>query len=537
MLASAGSASADVFVVNSLADAPADGCSSVPGGCTLRDAITETNDNLSVEGDQIDFDVTGAIGLSTPLPEIETRTTITGPGPGPGALTVYRQSGLLRIFTLNGTGAGDAIRIERLTIDNGDAGTLSGGGVFVDAGGVNILDQVVVKDNKAANGGGIFISSDTGASLDIVRSMIIGNTANGAPQGTGGGIRNQGELLVDSSTIANNSATTGSGGGISSGETSGDSAVIVNSTIAGNKASSFGGGLQLSNGGLSLLSDTIARNTSNSDDSGSEPGGGVSLTATGADFANTILAENVRGTAAPVADQCVLGSGVGTTLDSDGYNLRSSDDPNPGVCGPHFNKPGDSVNPVPLLGLLADNGGATETIALLPGSPAINAGNPLPPASMAYPACRPSDQRGLPRGGVTGICDIGAFEVQPAPATGAGTPSPPSPPNQFEIARVKRNKKKGTANLFVVVPGPGEIGLEGKGIAEIAAEGFAAKSVAVAGGEVKLKVKPAKKGKQGRRLRNRLRRKGNAKVTVQITFQPSGGSPSTQGAKLTLIDR
>ena len=76
--------------------------------------------------------------------------------------------------------------------------------------------------------------------------------------------------------------------------------------------------------------------------------------------------------------------------------------------GSNFNNVGDMDNTDPLLGPLADNGGPTLTCGLLPGSPAINTGDP---------ACPPpdTDQRGFPR--PEGIrCDIGAFEgVQVVP--------------------------------------------------------------------------------------------------------------------------
>ena len=446
-LASASPASATSFVVNSLGDGDDGMCTTDPGGCTLREAIDDANANGSVEADQISFSVTGAIGLSTQLPEITTRTTIAGPGVA--ALTVYRQSGTLRIFTLNGATAGDTIRIENLTIDNGDAGVLNGGGVYVDVGGINVLDGVIVKRNQAADGGGVFVSF--GASLDVLRSTITGNTANDLAQGQGGGINNNGELFVDSSAITDNTASFGLGGGIRSGETGTNAATIVNSTIAGNKAASSGGGVQVTNGGLLLRSDTIVGNTSDLDNSGNEPGGGVNILPTGADVANTILAGNVRGTVAPVPSDCRLGAAMGTAVDSAGYNLRSSADeaPGPGECDPGFNQPGDAIIPamVTTLGPLADNGGPTPTIALLPGSPAIDAGNPATPSSAvgSYPACPATDQRGLPRGGAAGRCDIGAFEVQPPPPVSPTSPSPTSSPLASPAPRKKCKRKKNRA--------------------------------------------------------------------------------------------
>ena len=66
-----------------------------------------------------------------------------------------------------------------------------------------------------------------------------------------------------------------------------------------------------------------------------------------------------------------------------------------------FRLPSDLQNTNPLLGPLANNGGPTDTLALLPGSPAINAGGSV--------GCPATDQRGVPR--PPGHCDIGAFQL------------------------------------------------------------------------------------------------------------------------------
>lgn len=93
-------------------------------------------------------------------------------------------------------------------------------------------------------------------------------------------------------------------------------------------------------------------------------------------------------------------------ITSNGYNLSSD-----GTC--NFSNSGDINNTDPKLGTLENWGGPTPTIPLLPGSPAIDAGNPL--------GCKDSqghllttDQRGMPRPNKedTGGCDIGAYETQ-----------------------------------------------------------------------------------------------------------------------------
>jgi fibronectin-binding autotransporter adhesin len=325
---------------------------------------------------------------------------------------------------------------------------LVGGGVFVDVGGLNFLDNVVVTGNTASSGGGIYISPSggpTAANLSLIRTTISNNDAVDV-NGEGGGIVNNGELTVNSSTIAGNqvtAATFGAGGGIWMAETGAAFTLVSNSTITGNSVRGSGGGLYLGNGILAIESSTIARNTSDSDDAGNDDGGGIYVVVTsaggqGADLANTLLAQNGRGTANPVADQCGLGNPA-SSVESFGYNLRGSAD---AECNPAFVGTGDMVDANPLLGPLSSNGGQTLTMPLLPGSPALNAANPLTP-NGAYPACEPFDQRGFPRGGAEGRCDIGAFEgvfqapVQPPP--GAGTPT--GAPFNLKAA-VKKCKKK-----------------------------------------------------------------------------------------------
>jgi Ca2+-binding RTX toxin-like protein len=98
------------------------------------------------------------------------------------------------------------------------------------------------------------------------------------------------------------------------------------------------------------------------------------------------------------------------------------------------------------------------------------------------------------------------------------------PPNDFTFGKVKKNKRKGTAKLTVIVPGPGGLELAGKSLK-------ATSKAAAAAGEVKLKVKA--KGNKKRKLNQT----GKTKVRPAVTYTPSGGTSATQDKKVRLVKR
>ncbi len=106
--------------------------------------------------------------------------------------------------------------------------------------------------------------------------------------------------------------------------------------------------------------------------------------------------------------------------------------------------------------------------------------------------------------------------------------STPLPTNDFKIDRLKRKTSKGIALLFVTVPGPGEIALQGKGIRQIGAAGLATAARFVEAGRVKLVIRA--KGKQAKTLR----KTGKVKLKAKITYAPTGGEAATQSRKLKL---
>lgn len=266
-----------------------------------------------------------------------------------------------------------------------------GGGVSA-KGGALTLTHCTISNNKTrgfeTEGGGVFVWLGT---LAVTNSTVSRNdsTATLGGAGLGGGIIVRGSMTLTNCTIANNLARgmNASGGGLYVLLLEGGEAVLSNCTIAGNSAAASevgnvaGGGVMLYWGKATLINCTLVRNAvSGGDILGS---GGIAIVQNpwGTTFiGNSIIANNI-------------GGNVDAPYTSLGYNLID-------------------VDLAATLGPLRNNGGPTETIALLPGSPAIDAGNNALVAGITI------DQRGLSRV-VNGIVDIGAFEARSDTAAAA----------------------------------------------------------------------------------------------------------------------
>ncbi len=323
-------------------------------------------------------------------------------------------------------------------------GNIGRGGGIDNTGKMSVTD-CTVSGNSATGGGGLEVDSigagggieNTGV-LSIAGSTISGNSVTGGysiyqagGNASGGGIDNTGTLSITGCTVSGNSATGGvsyndliggthfpepGGNGIGGGISNSGMLSVNNSTLSGNTVRG-GGGSSIGNGSgggmsnseaLSLANCTISGNTA------SDSGGGLADSGT-ASISFITAADNSAGsgviaiTAASPASVVSIDSiyqdaqgenvflAAGGSFVSSGYDLFS-DTPAISLA------PTDLVNIDPMLGPLADNGGPTLTQALLPGSPAIDAGTPV--AGIA------TDQRGAPRPQLTAP-DIGAFQVQP----------------------------------------------------------------------------------------------------------------------------
>ncbi|TMC57853.1 MAG: hypothetical protein E6J26_05765 [Chloroflexi bacterium] len=145
---------------------------------------------------------------------------------------------------------------------------------------------------------------------------------------------------------------------------------------------------------------TIAGNTADSDNNGVGDGGGIRIFAGTFEVRNSIIAGNFDNSPSVKHNDC---SGL---IQSLGHNLIQDSF----GCAIGGSTLEDLYGKDPLLAPLADNGGPTRTRALLPGSPAIDAGNPVPSTVDELHACADVDQRGVPRP-IGRFCDSGAYEA------------------------------------------------------------------------------------------------------------------------------
>lgn len=418
-----------------------------PGdGCTLREAIDATNfDSVGSSGCVAD----GAFGSD--VIQLPAGTYVLTSG----QLTKNADSGSGGSLTINHTGGGvtavDGNDSSRVFV-NGAGGTLTLAGFGVQNGFVTV--------------------------------------------GSGGGISNSGVLtLVDMAVTDNVGGTTsGDGGGIVSFSSS--TLNLSNVTIAGNRSEGSGGGV-FSAGTLTANNVTIAGNTADTDSAPPGDGGGLYRDSGSLSLANTLISGNTDTTGQ--APDCAVAS----SLTSNGFNLIGN------ASGCTFAPAeGDIVGTPAQLAALAQNGGASPTMALLPGSPGADDGNPDTPGSNAA-ACLDADQRGIgrPRGTA---CDIGAYEAEP--------------PNAITLGKLSRDKKKGNATLAVSLPYGGQLEVSGTGVAASKSASF----TLTASGTVKVRL--AATGKQKRTLK----KKGKVTLTVNLAFDPINGTPSATTTKVKL---
>jgi hypothetical protein len=340
------------WYVNGVGGSDSNNCTSSTTACkTIGHAIS-----LAMSGDSI------MVATATYVENLNISKALKIRGSGTNA-TILPENANLPVVQV-----ATHVVLSKLTISRGkNSGVLNSGTL--------IMNDCVVSHNSGQRhygisfGGGIY----NVGTLTINNSTISVNGASG-----GGGIYSRGTATINSSTLTGNSGTVGAG--IFS--QFGAPLVITNSTITEN-IGDVGGGVT---GGTTVISSsTISGNSAAN-------GGGIANAVV--TFRNSIVANNKGG-------NC-----YNSTLTSNGYNLSSDN-----TC--NFNEAGDLNNTDPKLGPLQNNDGPTKTMALLPGSQAIDAGNPLG-CTDGNGHLLKTDQRGKPRPDKedSSACDMGAFERQ-----------------------------------------------------------------------------------------------------------------------------
>lgn len=356
---------ATTFNVDRTDDVIASGCNDgVPNDCSLRGAIIAANagggaDIINLPAGTYVLAIMGRCEDAAATGDLDITAPVTIVGAG-APTTIIDASGIDRVFDV----AAD-LDLQGVTIRNGDARTMT----------------------CIPDGGGIFSApappTTTAVQLTLTDVAISGNRA-----AHGGGIDNESgsTLTIEGVTLNGNSADL-AGGGLQNIATPAG-ATLTNATVSGNLAGT-GAGIH-NEGELTLTSVTMSGNTL--DDIGERT------------IRDTIVAGS------PANTNC---TGSGTTL-SENHNLDSGN-----TCD--FGDATDLTATDPSLGPLQDNGGPTQTHALLPGSPAIDAGDPAcPPPAM--------DQRGTSRPQPAGgRCDIGAYEFVPGTGGSSTTTTTTTP--------------------------------------------------------------------------------------------------------------
>ncbi|MEM0944297.1 MAG: right-handed parallel beta-helix repeat-containing protein, partial [Pseudomonadota bacterium] len=385
------------FVVDTLSDV----VDANDGVTSLREVLSIANSNG--EADQITF-AAGLSGGTLTLGGLELTSsedlTIDGDITGDGVADITLDgNNASRVLLVNG----GTTTLESLTIQNGYSNGSYGGNLYanINAAGLTLIDSTVtggyaraslgggygggisaylsdltiirstVSDNRAQNAGGIdFYGSNIGT-LTILDSTISGNVATGRD---GGLLVNGGDGTITNTTIANNVGAEQSGG---LAIVSGTDVTVTNATITANFGGATGG-VRIDQAALTLQNSIVSGNAGGTEDDLSTGG-----TLTGGNIVGDEIFANGTLTGTTTIDQVFA-----QTVD-----VLDEQDADTGVDG----------------GLLADNGGLVQTVALVPEGAAIDLGDPgLLDPGVVTDARGPGFDRNA---GGLGV-DLGAFEEQ-----------------------------------------------------------------------------------------------------------------------------
>ncbi len=399
---------------------------------TLRSVIA-----AAADGDTIDLSTSGCSTITLTAGQLavtQNGLTLIGP-PVTAAGPALSIDGNRASRVILSTGTSGALEIDNITITNGyklaaDNAQANGGAIFT----TNdlVLNNSAVTNSSASGyyvfGGAVLVVGNA----TINNSQITGNSGIAATSATstssqvgvvGGAIYAVNNIYLKNSTISGNSALVGTnanaatpgilaGGGIAIGYFGNSTAsTIVGSTISGNYSYGRSGGIE-ANHYLTITNSTVSGNSAyfigainaygaivnvqnstiafnygyNSTGGVYGPGSNGSIT-----MNSTIVANNTVTSAATPSDLNAAGS---VTAAGDN-NLIVASDGNVAFANPQLSAD-------PMLSPLANNGGATQTHALDPASPAVTKGNNV--AGLL------NDQRGFPRWDGM-LTDIGAYEL------------------------------------------------------------------------------------------------------------------------------
>lgn len=294
-----------------------------------------------------------------------------------------------RLFRVSSAGVLNLTQLI-LTQGNGDGAADDGygGAVLMGVGTDVTATECAFTANSATFGGAIMnydTSVSTGGTLTLRRCTFFGNTASqrgGAVYSytptNGGTIRTH----LDHCTLSGNTAT-------------GD----------------YGGGLMNYNGITTLVHCTLTGNTA-------PAGNGSGIASYGDTATETIVEKSI--VAGNTTSDVNYVEASSNSFTSAGSNVIGS-----GNATGDFIQSRDVTSSTPLLAALADNGGPTQTHALLPGSPALD---------RASGSISTADQRGS---AIYGVADSGAFE------SGAG--------GRFRFPDYDPNVPEGSSRDIIIV--------------------------------------------------------------------------------------
>jgi uncharacterized repeat protein (TIGR01451 family) len=369
------------------------------GSITLAND-TFTHNTADSDGGVLYADDTGTVGTVT----ISNSTLSTNVADSDGGAVYLTAAGALNISNStfdddsNDDESGGAIEddsslpmtVSGSTFSGDIAGDSEGGAIYTDGTDIASVSGSTFTHDEGDEGGAIYLEAPSATAAELITTSTF--TDDAATGSEGGAIDDdEGDLTLSGSTFTGDNAS--SDGGALYYDSS-DGLAVVNDTFDGNQAND-GGAIYIygtaTTGTAVILNDTIVRNTG-------YDGGGIYQPEDANTIENTIVADNAGQVGSNGGGDCygtaatdnAAGADAGGNIDSDGTCFSDA------VANDHT-----SVNPG--LGMLADNGGAIETDALLAGSPAIG--------DAISAACPATDERGVAR---PAACDSGAFQTVPA---------------------------------------------------------------------------------------------------------------------------